>query len=103
WLLDWPNLDAAQKRARYSKYACHELNFFLSRKDPAFFREVVQPYLRNKLNKTFLDRLLLEEVGPQDLEPWAYARLNVVERILLGQRLPGELAHTRRHVQEAFE
>ncbi len=64
---------------------------------------MVQPYLRNKLHKTFLDRLLLEEVGPQDLEPWAYGRLNVVERILLGQRLPGELAHTRRHVQEAFE
>jgi len=37
FIANWPNLTPDQKRERYSKYACHELNFFLSRKDPAFF------------------------------------------------------------------
>ena len=42
---------------RYSKYACHELHFFLYHKDPEFFRTVVQPYLKNKMDKQFLDHL----------------------------------------------
>ena len=39
FVLDWPKLKAEEKRALYSKYACHELNFFLSKKDPEFFAD----------------------------------------------------------------
>ncbi len=59
WLMQWPQLPDAEKRAKYSEFACHELNFFLSRKDPQFFTAVVQPYLRNKKDKTFMDEFLI--------------------------------------------
>ena len=29
FILGWPDLKQEQKREKYSKYACHELNFFL--------------------------------------------------------------------------
>lgn len=90
FLLDWPNLSAERKREQYSKYACHELNFFLSRKDPAFFAETVRPYLANKRHKTFMDDYLIgADLAPYAL-PWQFGRLNTVERILLGRRLGGE-------------
>ena len=36
-MLQWPKLKDEDKLAKYSEYACHELSFFLSRKDPEFF------------------------------------------------------------------
>ena len=39
FVLNWPKLKPEEKRALYSKYACHELNFFLAKKDPEFFRD----------------------------------------------------------------
>jgi hypothetical protein len=103
WILEWPELKDAEKRAKYSEFACHELNLFLSRKDPKFFTEVIQPYLRNKQARTFLDDYLLEADLKRYLEPWAYARLNVVERALLARRLPGEAAAGSRHLRELWE
>jgi len=103
WILDWPKLPDAEKRARYSEFACHELNYFLSRKDPKFFTDVVQPYLRNKKDKTFLDEYLLGLDLKRHLQPWAFERLNVFERVLLGQRLPGEAATMARHLRELWE
>lgn len=103
FLLRWHQLDDTEKREYYSRYACHELNFFLHRKDPEFFRSAVQPYLRNKLHKTFLDHYLLEDDLSAYLAPWQYAQLNVVERILLGQRIAAERAVTARQLTDAFQ
>jgi len=47
----WAQMQHAEKLARYSEFACHELNWFLSRKDAPFFSAVIQPFLANKLNK----------------------------------------------------
>jgi hypothetical protein len=102
FVLSWPKLSAEEKRRRYSELACHELSFFLSRKDPAFFAQVVKPYLRHKKDKTFLDHYLLGEDLARYLEPWAYGRLNVVEKLLLAQRITGEVQHTRRHLEDRF-
>jgi hypothetical protein len=79
----WPSLGAEEKHERYSKYACHELHLFLARKDPAFFAEVVRPYLANKRDKTFLDHYLLDDDLRAWLDPWAFGQLNALERILL--------------------
>jgi len=87
FILDWPTMTRAQKLDTYSENACHELHFFLSRKDPEFFKSVVRPFLRNKLQKTFLDHYLLESDLSRYLEPWQFAQLNVVEKILLAQRV----------------
>src|SRR5260370_5659198 len=100
FLLTWPKLKPEEKRALYSKYASHELHFFLAKKDPAFFQAVVLPYLANKKDKTFMDRWLLKEDLSEYLQPWWYGRLNTVERILLAQRLQGEPAKTARYVND---
>jgi hypothetical protein len=94
---DWDQLTQEQKREKYSQYACHELNFFLFRKDPEFFQAVVLPYLRNKHHKTFLDDWLLGNDLRPYLEPWRHARLNVVEKILLGQRVDEEAPRAREY------
>lgn len=103
FILDWPKMKEEEKREKYSKYACHELNFFLYRKDPAFFEKVVQPYLRNKKDKTFLDEFLIGADLSRYMKPWNHARLNVVERILLSQRIRGERPQTSRHVGDLFD
>src|SRR5690606_322761 len=79
FVLEWPTLTAERKRELYSRYACHELHFFLHEKDREFFDAVVRPYLANKLHETFLDRWLLGEDLSGYLDPWAFERLNVVE------------------------
>ena len=103
FVVSWPELDAEEKRELYSDHACHELSFFLYQKDAAFFAEVIRPYLANKMHKTFLDRWLLGDDLSDYLDPWAFARLNVVERILLGQRLEGEAARIARHLADRLD
>jgi transcription termination factor NusB len=100
FLLDWPKLKDAEKREKYSKYACHELNFFLLRRDPEFFKKVVQPYLKNKKDKTYLDHWLIEDDLSPFLKPWSFSQLNIVERALLGQRVKAEEAAMARHIKE---
>ena len=90
FIANWPDLDPAEKQRQYSKYACHELSFFLYHKDPEFFRAVIAPYLKNKKDKTFLDHWLLGDDLKDYLEPWRFQRLNIVERILLAQHLPNQ-------------
>ncbi len=103
FILEWPKLDDTTKRARYSEYACHELNFFLYRKDKPFFDKVIKPYLAHKKDKTFMDEYLLGLDLKKHLEAWAYARLNIVERILLAQRIENEAPNAARHVRELWE
>ena len=104
FVLEWPNLSRDRKLALYSEHACHELHFFLHQKDPQFFGAVVRPFLANKLDKTFLDEWLLELDLRAYLEPWKFARLNLVEKILLAQRIGGEeSAAVARMLREALE
>ena len=103
WVLEWPKLKDEEKRAKYSEFACHELNFFLAKKDAAFFGKVVKPYLANKKDRTFMDDFLLEGDLRPYLQPWAYARLNAVERALLAQKLGGEAGNAARHLREQWE
>ncbi len=102
FLMGWPDFVAAEKQRLYSKHACHELNFFLSRKDPEFFAATVQPYLENKKDKTFLDHYLLGHDLTPYLDSWAYSQLNTVERILLSQRIETDREYTRRDVLDRF-
>lgn len=103
WVLEWPKLSDAEKRAKYSEFACHELHVFLSRKDPEFFAKVVQPYLRNKKDKTFIDEYLLGADLRRYLEPWRFAQLNAAERAFLTARLQAEGADIARHLRELWE
>lgn len=104
FLMEWPALDRDRKLKLYGEHACHELHFFLHEKDPEFFAAVVQPLLADKLDKTFLDEWLLERDLRAYLDPWRFARLNLVEKILLARRLGGaEPAAVARMLREALE
>jgi len=98
FLLRWPQMTEEEKRGKYSEFASHELGFFVSCKDEEFFARVIRPYLRNKKDKTFLDRWLLGDDLAGYRTPWAYGRLNVVERILLARRFDDEGDPCARHV-----
>ncbi|MBC8353133.1 MAG: hypothetical protein H8E66_14145 [Planctomycetes bacterium] len=102
FILNWPNLKTAEKQALYSKYACHELNFFLLKKDRKFFDQIVRPYLTNKRDKTLLDDWLLQYDLEEYLRAWNYSRLNIAERILLSQRVADDRQHTTRDVLDQF-
>lgn len=102
FILRWPKLKDEEKRELYSKYASHELSFFLFKKDPQFFKKVIVPYLANKKDKTFLDNFLLQRPLEEYLKPWNYGQLNTVERILLAQRTK-DGPHTSRYVREAYQ
>ena len=103
FILRWPSLKPEEKREKYSKYACHELNFFLFKKDPEFFKAVVQPYLNNKKDKTFMDHVLIGADLKGYMEPWQYGQLNMAERALLGTRIQGEAAKTARHLKDRYD
>jgi len=103
FLLKWGSLEDEEKREKYSRYACHELNLFLLRKDPAFFKGVIRPYLANKMHKTFLDHWLLGGDLGEYLEPWRYSRLNMAERVLLGQSVKSEWEAAARHVKDLYD
>jgi hypothetical protein len=98
----WPQLTDEEKRAKYSEFACHELNLFLYHKDPQFFRAVVAPLLENKKEKQFMDRWLLGNDLTAYLQPWDFQRLNIAERILLAQRIDADRGPTTRHVRDLF-
>jgi hypothetical protein len=100
FVIDWPKHKDAKKRELYSKHASHELSFFLQRKDPEFFAAVVQPYLQNKKDKTFVDFYLLGDDLTSYLEPWRYEQLNIVERILLAGSLPDQKESIARDVND---
>ena len=95
FIVGWPELEADKKRDLYSKYACHELSFFLAMKDPEFFKAVVVPHLANKKDRTFLDDYLLDRKLGGYFAPYEYGRLNVPERILLARRSPGRIGGVR--------
>ena len=104
FILGWHKLKDEEKRTLYSKYACHELAFFIAQKDPKFFDVAIKPYLANKKDKTFLDRWLLEDDSIDEyLKPWNHGQMNIVERILLSQRIDGESGHMSRHVKDLFD
>lgn len=103
FVLSWPEKTMEEKRALYSEHACHELNFFIYKKDRDFFNKVVAPFLQNKMDRTYLDEWFLQEGVEKYLDPWKFDQLNVVERILLGKSLPDEQKASQRHVSELYE
>lgn len=93
FVLRWHRMTVAEKDHLMSRYMCHELAFYVYHKDRAYFDERIKPHLRHKRDKMFMDEWLLGSdataLRPY-LDPWNYARLNALERILLAERLGAE-------------
>ena len=103
FVIDWLEKEEDEKKTLYSQHACHELNFFIFKKDPKFFKDVVRPHLKHKRETTFMDQWLLEQDLTAWLEPWNFARLNVVEKILLSQRQTKDRNSVVRHVEQLYD
>ena len=53
--LPWHSFDYYKKCSLFSQHTCHELNFFLFKRDQEFFEKVVKMLVENKLEKQFVD------------------------------------------------
>ncbi len=102
FLKEWHGLDEQRKRALYGDHACHELHLFLYMRDRAFFDTVVRPYLRNKKDKTFVDRWLLDALTPEDTRLDRLQRRNALELALLARR-GGDAAALQAALRETWE
>jgi len=58
-LQPWKTFDFKKKCNLFSKHTCHELNFFLFKKDKEFYDKAVKFLIQNKLEKTFVDQYML--------------------------------------------
>ncbi len=80
----WNTFTEEQKLQSFVRYMSHELNLFIMKKDPAFFKKVVRPYLANKMEKDLVDLYLLElPLEEYYDEPHKFALLNSLEKALL--------------------
>lgn len=58
-LLNWHAFSEQEKLDHFNENICHEMNFFLARKDEKFFKDHVVNYIANKIEWTFFDIYLL--------------------------------------------
>jgi hypothetical protein len=58
-LQPWKTFEFKKKCILFSKHTCHELNFFLFKRDEEFYNKVVKFLIQNKLEKTFVDQYML--------------------------------------------
>ena len=81
----WNSLEIEEKIMKYDEFASHELNIFLFFKDRAFFETFVQPFLKNKIEKSFVDYFLLQnrEIILKFNSLGEIHKLNAMEKVLL--------------------
>jgi hypothetical protein len=87
FLTKWVELDMEKKLEYYDRYQSAEVNFYLFNKDAESFEAVVQPLLRSKVQKDFMDLYLLEDDVSSFVSVIKYQSLNTLERILLASRI----------------
>ncbi|CAD8054410.1 unnamed protein product [Paramecium sonneborni] len=61
FLVKWYQQSSEQKHKLYDKHQCDELNLFIYFKDSAFFETYTESYIRNKIEKSFIDYFLLKD------------------------------------------
>ncbi|KAL4437870.1 hypothetical protein ABPG74_001041 [Tetrahymena malaccensis] len=85
FLKEWITFTDRQKLDKYNEFASHELNLFLYFKDNNFFKAVVEPFIKNKIQKSFIDYFLLgnkeEQLKYSNTE--RVSELNILEQVLL--------------------
>jgi hypothetical protein len=100
FLMDWPELEENEKIEKYRTYACHELHFFIYRKDREFFDKIIRPYLENKKELTFLDNWFLQRDLSIYLDPFHFDQLNAFEKALLSTTRFVSAKEMSRHLSE---
>ncbi|KAN0045109.1 hypothetical protein ACTA71_006637 [Dictyostelium dimigraforme] len=91
FISEWEQLSFEKKKEKFSKYTCHELNFFIFKKDKEFFDQVVLPLIQTKGYKTFIDHYLCgnkKKLEIYVLDSNRFKTLNALEMVLLGELFP---------------
>jgi hypothetical protein len=63
-LIEWETYDPTKKLTFFSNNTCHELNYFIYKRDKPFFDSFVKTFIQNKMEKTFVDWFLLDVDSP---------------------------------------
>lgn len=83
---NWSNLTTEQKEKHLSEYSCHELHFFIKKRDLEFFDAAVRPVIQSKLEKSLVDKYLLDDfagvVAYQERKIDAFNQFNAFEKCL---------------------
>ncbi|KAI7872019.1 hypothetical protein BDF14DRAFT_1755353 [Spinellus fusiger] len=92
FLSQWPSFTLEKKVNLHSTHSCHELNFWLMKKDTDFYILHIQPFIKSKIQKSFMDHYLAGD----NLEHYArhlhlYNSLSVPEKALLAKSIPDYL------------
>ena len=103
FLGQWSSLKEEQKLDKYKEFACHELHFYLYQKDIKFFNAHIKPFLKNKQQKNFIDKWLLEEDLSSYLNLNQFNQLNIFEKILLVKRQPTLKEKVNSQIKEYLE
>ncbi|KAG9065566.1 hypothetical protein KI688_001854 [Linnemannia hyalina] len=88
FVVEWDRLSLADKNEKFSKWTCHELNLFLYKKDRKYFDDVVAPFIKNKLIKSFVDDYLIGVSLEKYTSLKEFNLLTCMEKCLLAQRIP---------------
>jgi len=92
WIVRWHLLSNEERLAYWESYQSNEVNYFLYKKDVDFFKKVVVPALKSKLQKTFFDKYLLGEDLSMYKRLDLIVTLNCFEKLLLAERMQGPWA-----------
>ncbi|CAD8195213.1 unnamed protein product [Paramecium octaurelia] len=81
----WNSKNLEEKLKLYNNCQSDEFNLFLHFKDPAFFEIYILGYIRNKIEKSFIDQFLLKNVSylSQRVSSGRFTQLNALEQTLL--------------------
>lgn len=85
FVIQWSQLNKQTKDFYFGEYFSYELSFFIKRRDPAYFEEVVRNFIVNRMEKSFVDHYLLDD-DKQALQYKSLGklnRLNAFEKCLL--------------------
>jgi len=85
FVTQWSSLNKQTKDFYFGEYFSYELSFFIKRRDPAYFAEVVRRFIANRMEKSFVDHYLLDD-DKQVLSyktPGKLNLLNAFEKCLL--------------------
>ncbi|KAK5583421.1 hypothetical protein RB653_005014 [Dictyostelium firmibasis] len=91
FISEWESLSFEKKKEKFSKFTCHELNFFIFKKDKEFFGQVVLPLIQTKGYKTFIDHFLCGDKKNLEIfiiDSNRFNTLNALEMVLLGELFP---------------
>jgi hypothetical protein len=85
FVMQWSSLNKQTKDFYFGEYFSYELSFFIKRRDPSYFEEVVRRFISNRMEKSFVDHYLLDEDKEvlQFKTPGKLNLLNAFEKCLL--------------------